>query len=114
MKRILSSLSNLLLILTTLLLFSCEVSPEDICEEEEKCELTFNFCSSENNYYYQVGDNKYYCDEPFSTIEVSCASALAQATEDLCGPNISDKDIEEMTFKTRKLMDQILLSVRDY
>lgn len=101
----------LLLVALMFVNYSCEGVDEEQCETEEVCEANFSFCSSSDSYYYQLGDDKYYCETPFVSVEESCEDAMHELIKDMCDFSASVEAKSSMVMKTQKLMDKILLSV---
>lgn len=72
------------------LTWSCEKDEDDVCHlfEPPECEIANVCCPPDGgNCYYEVGDQKFYCDKDKAT-ETNpdgCAEAQNQAIEVLCG-----------------------------
>lgn len=97
-----------------LLTWGCQKDDEDVCQKFEppQCEIANVCCPTDGtNCYYEVGDNKYYCDKNKATTSDpdGCDEAENQAIAVLCAAASPDQLMSakvELSKLTRKLLQE--------
>ncbi len=93
--------------------YSCGKEEEDQCSSDEVCEADFVFCIVDSKGYYQHGEEKFYCETPFVSVDKSCTQALADLNSTMCPEENEAETKAEILAKSKLMMADILASV-DY
>lgn len=115
MKRLSLFLPIVLLGALVFVFYACEEEPEECAEPEvlnESCEGEFSFCASDGENYFQYGEQKFYCTEPYVSAGESCSDALDNLMVAMnCNVEKSAQTKATLIYKSQRMMNQILGSV---